>query len=346
MIPKKKILLVLLIMIQTLFAQSSVSLTQEEKEWIKKHPKVLVHNELNWAPFNFNEFGKAKGYSIDLINLVAKKTDLQIEFVTGPTWDQFLGMIQHKKLDIMLNIVHSEEREKYLNFTDPFIKVGHGIAYHENDNSIHSFQDLLKNKTIALEKGFYYHEYFKKNYPNIKLYLAKDGVETLQMVSSKQVDATLGILPVMNYLTEFNFINNLKFISDSKSEIFEAIELRIAARKDAPELISIIQKGLSSITSQERRQLVNDWLGKQKPNKHLTIFTKEEQQWIKDNPIVTMGGEIDWPPFDFIDNAKQYKGIIKDYLKIFEQKSGIKFNVETKPTWKELINALKNKEID
>jgi adenine C2-methylase RlmN of 23S rRNA A2503 and tRNA A37 len=63
------------------------------------------------APFNYNENKKPKGLSIDTILLVAKKVGLEVEFVTGPTWNEFINMIKSGEIDVMLNIVPTDERK-------------------------------------------------------------------------------------------------------------------------------------------------------------------------------------------------------------------------------------------
>ncbi len=74
------------------------------------------------------------------------------------------------------------------------------------------------------------------------------------------------------------------------------------------------------------------------------IFTTKEKNFIKNNPIITVGAETDWAPFDFFENGK-YTGFAKDYLDLIEQKSGLKFNYIT-DTWENLLLKAKNKEID
>lgn len=46
-------------------------LTETEREWIKAHPKIRVHNEMDWPPFNFNKNGRPQGLSIDFMNLLS-----------------------------------------------------------------------------------------------------------------------------------------------------------------------------------------------------------------------------------------------------------------------------------
>ncbi len=74
-------------------------------------------------------------------------------------------------------------------------------------------------------------------------------------------------------------------------------------------------------------------------------FTAEEQQFIKDHPVVVVGGEEDWPPYDFVENGK-YTGAGKDYLDALERNTGLSFDIRTGFTWDELLNGLKNKQFD
>ena len=73
---------------------SDVVLTDVERAYIDANPTIRVSNETAWPPFNFNEAGEAKGYSIEYIQLVADKLGLKVEFVTGPSWREFLSMMK------------------------------------------------------------------------------------------------------------------------------------------------------------------------------------------------------------------------------------------------------------
>ncbi len=49
------------------------------------------------------------------MNMVASKLGFKVDYVSGPSWGEFLGMIKNKELDVMLNIVKTEDRKKYIN---------------------------------------------------------------------------------------------------------------------------------------------------------------------------------------------------------------------------------------
>jgi ABC-type amino acid transport substrate-binding protein len=89
-------------------------LSQDELNYLKQNPIIKAHNEMSWAPYNFNKDGIAKGFSIDYLDLLASKLDIEIEYVSGYSWDEFLGMIKGEKIDVIANIAKSQERAKYI----------------------------------------------------------------------------------------------------------------------------------------------------------------------------------------------------------------------------------------
>ena len=70
--------------INLLFANESSNkfqelfLNKQQIEFIKNHPIIRVSNEKNWAPYDYNENGQAKGYSIDYLNLIAENSNADI----------------------------------------------------------------------------------------------------------------------------------------------------------------------------------------------------------------------------------------------------------------------------
>ena len=79
--------------------------------------------------------------------------------------------------------------------------------------------------------------------------------------------------------------------------------------------------------------------------KPIISFTPEEQAFINEHPVIVVGGEMDWPPYDFVENGK-YTGAAKDYLLALEKYTGLTFDIRTGFTWDELLKGLKAKEFD
>lgn len=238
----------------------AIELSEAQKEYILSKKTIKVNNEQIWAPFNYNENKKPKGLSIDTILLVAKKVGLEVEFVTGPTWNEFINMIKSGEIDVMLNIVPTDERKKFLAFTTPYQLAPHAVVLNKNSTKkIKNIDDLMK-LTIAIEEGFISHKFLEKNYPDTKLVLKKESLEVLQAVSYGEAEATFGILPTLYSIIERNSLNNLKLVHIEDENMFKSKELCMATRIDNQILRDILQKGLDDLSKNEKDEISKKWL--------------------------------------------------------------------------------------
>ncbi len=75
-------------------------------------------------------------------------------------------------------------------------------------------------------------------------------------------------------------------------------------------------------------------------------LTLVEKKWIEAHPQITVGGGVEWAPFNFVNDEDKYDGIANDYLKLIGKKTGLNFVIETRSTWKENLDRFKNAELD
>ena len=118
-----------------------VTLTDEERDWIAKHPVLQVGNELDWPPFDYAENGEPKGYSIDLINLIGEKTGLKFKFVNGYTWPELLEKFKAGEIDVMPAIYMDEQRKSFIAFTESYFSQPSLSVAKENRSKIEKLAD-------------------------------------------------------------------------------------------------------------------------------------------------------------------------------------------------------------
>ena len=319
-------------------------LTNEEKSYIK-NSIIKVHNELNWPPFNYNINGKATGYSIDYMNLLASKVGLNVEYISGPNWNDFLDLIKDNKLDVMLNIAKTEEREKYLNFTTPYLKAVDSVFVRKEVNNLKSLEDF-KGKTLAVIDGFYEEELFRKYYPEIKLLLVKDSLEGLKKLAFKESDGFIDSFAVANYFIENNFIINLKPAFEIKDQRFN-LSMGLATNKDNKLLQEILDKAKKEITIDEEFELKRKWINTNNVGAKSTIpFSMEEEDYLSTKKVITMCVDPDWEPFEVLDKNGKHVGIAADIIKLITSKLGIEIKIIPTKTWEESIEFSKAKKCD
>jgi len=77
----------------------------------------------------------------------------------------------------------------------------------------------------------------------------------------------------------------------------------------------------------------------------VVTLTDEERAWIAEHPVLKVGNELDWPPFDFAEKGEP-KGYSIDLIKLIGQKTGLEFEFVNGYTWSELMHKFKAGEID
>jgi len=75
------------------------------------------------------------------------------------------------------------------------------------------------------------------------------------------------------------------------------------------------------------------------------LLTDKEKEFIENHPIIKVGNDKFWPPFDFYED-NQAKGFSVDYLKELGTISGLKFEFIQGESWEALTNKLKTKKLD
>ncbi|NOX15111.1 MAG: transporter substrate-binding domain-containing protein, partial [Epsilonproteobacteria bacterium] len=325
-----------------------INLSPKEKIWIKSHPVLRVHNEMNWAPFNYNLNGAPKGFSIDYMNLLAKKLGLKLNYIHGYTWDEFLKQIKAKKIDVILNIIKTKQRQKYILFTKNYYISNPMALVLRKDENINDIKDLF-GKTVAITRGFYYGKLVREKFPKIRLLEVDNEENSVLAVSTSRADAAFGKLSVENYYIIKNTLNNVKLVEDrwlTKGNV--NTKDYIGVRKDWPILQELLSRAMSAVTRIELNKLKKKWsIIDSKNDKFKELLSNKEKEWIKKHPIIHFVINPSKEPFEYIDkNSGKFEGIEKDYIDILGARTGIKFALLKTSSWKQSVQKIQSKKAD
>lgn len=318
--------------------------TKEELDYLKSTPILKVHNELNWPPFNYNVNGKAFGYSIDYMNLLASKIGIKVDYISGYSWNDFLKMLENDEIDVMLNIAKTQAREKYFNFTTPYKNSIDAVFTKNNINNLNSLDDF-NGKSLAVIKGFY-EEVLSNFYKDIKLVFVENSIDGLKKVAFNEVDGFIDNFTVANYFIENNHITNLKPAFELKDEKFN-LQMSLATNKTNVNLINILEKAKNQITQEELFELKRKWIStEENKNNKIIPLEIEQKNYLKDKKYITMCVDPDWEPFEMIDENNQHKGIAADIINLISQKIDIPIKLVPTNSWKESLKYSKEKKCD
>ncbi len=322
---------------------NSISFTQEEQAFIREGRVLKIANETSWAPFDFNEFGKAKGMSIDYVKLLFEKAGLKYEMINGYTWNDILILFKSDKIDVVPAIYKSKSREEFALFTSAYYQ-GDIIAYTLKANKkINSLQDLA-DKTVGVEKSDATIPIIKKYLKNSKIIEYSSVSELLKLLQENKFDAIVCNPIVLKHYSQEKAnlsLKNLGDISMSDKERHD-ISLHIAVRDELKILHSILQKMIDSLSDSEIRELDKKWLRDSEPSE--SILNAEEREYL-DKKVVTMCVDPDWMPFEKLENT-QHIGMSADYFKIINKNLQTDIELVQTSSWSESVRKAKNRECD
>jgi PAS domain S-box-containing protein len=326
--------------------KSQIQLSPQETAWIAENPVIRVHNEMDWPPFNFNEDGQPTGFSIDYMNLLAEKTGLQIEYISGPSWQEFLGMIQSGELDAMLNITPTPQRAEYLNFTTPYQQSRTVVVVKDPTLQVRSLRDLY-GKKVALAEGFFTEEFIRREHPEIEVVPEVDTTGALYAVMEGRADAMLDDFPATKYLIDKLTLNSLRIALVPRDPKLATINT-IGIRKDWPLLQDILQKGMDSLDDETLKALRKKWLGTEgisDTGGSQIQLSPQETAWISEHPVIRVHNELDWPPFNFNEDG-QPTGFSIDYMNLLAEKSDLQIEYISGPSWQQFLDMTQTGELD
>jgi len=130
-------------------SQIRVNLSNDEIEFITSNPVIRTSNEMDYPPFDFAISDQAYGFSIDMLNLVAKRSGLNIKYVNGYNWSELLDMFNRDELDLMHTVNKTLSREQYALFSKPFHYYRNHFVIRKTSEDIKNIHDL-SGKIVAV----------------------------------------------------------------------------------------------------------------------------------------------------------------------------------------------------
>lgn len=75
-------------------------------------------------------------------------------------------------------------------------------------------------------------------------------------------------------------------------------------------------------------------------------LSAEEQAWLQQHPVIRVGIDRDFAPYEWIDKQGRYVGMTADYLRLIEQRLKVHFDIVKDKTWPEILEMAKRGEVD
>lgn len=232
-------------------------LAPHEIEWLNENKNnIRFAPDPNWMPVDYvDSEGIHQGIVAEMVKIIENKLDISFNLVYFDAWADGLHGMQNNEVDFMGSVQRTGERERYLNFTDPFITMPIVILVRKNYSEDIS-PEQINNMLLAGVREYAYVEYVINTYPETEIIEYDDNLTALLQTSIGNTDGVIIDLMSASALIEKYNITNLMV----GTTLEYSLELRFATRKDIPVFASILDKALDSIDESEKKQIISKWV--------------------------------------------------------------------------------------
>ncbi len=233
-----------------------IRLTEKEKKWLVDHNRVLIGVDPEFVPFEFIDVdGSYRGMCADFVRLISERTGISMNVVSNLSWNEAVEQAKIRQIDVLPCVGMTEKRKEFLTYSNPHQSFYRVFVTKEGSDIGNTTADV-EDRRVAVQKNSSHHGFLQDN-TNIQPILFETAELGIISVSKGINDVFIGNENMSGYTINKNGIVNLKMtrLADSVGK-----NLYFAVRNDWPELVTIINKGLASISEKEREAIKQKWI--------------------------------------------------------------------------------------
>lgn len=224
-----------------------------------KEGVLTVGSDVAFPPFEYQdeETQEIVGFDVDLIKEIGKRIGLEVEIVPA-AFDTIIQALNAGKYDCVVSAMTiTEEREKEVDFSDPYIDSNQSLAV-KKGSDIRSLEDLA-GKVVGVQRGTTGElkaQELKEQYGIAEIKSYDDTLLAFEDLRAGRVDAVINDLPVTAYLVQKD--NSFEIVA----EIPTGEQYGIAFREDSDELREAVNQALKEIKEDGTYdQIYQKWFG-------------------------------------------------------------------------------------
>ncbi|MCG2579915.1 MAG: transporter substrate-binding domain-containing protein [Marinobacter sp.] len=234
---------------------NGITLSSNEKDWLKRNPNLRVAFRDDWPPFEFTQDGRSSGLVPDLVSRL--ESQLNVRFHREETTDiiEAEKQLQDGAVDILPAFNRTPRRSNDFLFTRTYLTVPVALVIRDDGRFIGDLREL-RSERVGVVNRHAAHDFLLINHPDLDLYPMDSVEEGLLSLSNGDLDVMVTHIPAVSYTVARLGLSNLRITSITPYQY----ELSLAVSKDRPELQRILNKALGSLDAAETEAIYNRWI--------------------------------------------------------------------------------------
>lgn len=209
----------------------------------------------NYPPYSFRDpDGQLQGILPDCWELWSKKTGSQVKII-ATDWGKALPILYAGKADVVDTISKNPERERQLDYSQPYATIDVPIFFHKSISGISNVKNL-GGFTVGVKEGDMVMDWlvahginnFRK-YPNSESLIRSAKNDEIKVF-------VMGKPPSLYWL----YKNNLEDEFRHSASLFDS-QFHWATRKGEAKLHQMVEQGFKQISLEERSDIESRWMG-------------------------------------------------------------------------------------
>ncbi|MGU9809634.1 PAS domain-containing sensor histidine kinase [Pseudomonas sp. LF052] len=232
-------------------------LDAQQREWLAQHPELRVGLVLQ-APYAQYDrrLQRLSGANVELMQWLAKVLNIELTWRNFPSQEQLDAAVRDGEVDIAPGLQQTPAGLRLWLFSDPYMRVPqHIVGIREGGGAV-ELEKLDELSRVAVRMPSTVADYLRSNYPNLNLQGVPMERQALQLLVSQQARYAVVDEAQLSRLSGEAEFAGLTVVGD----IGLPQLLRVATRREWPELAGIMQSALRAIPARDLDQLHSRWL--------------------------------------------------------------------------------------
>ncbi len=233
-----------------------LQLSEAEQRWLLDNPRVQVAMDEQLLPLSFRDGkGQWRGLSLDVLQLISRRTGLRFEVQAGGTLQGMLEQLREGEVQLIAGLPRSPALERQVSFSRAYLSASRVLVTRDAPQAPGNLEQLA-GRPLALVWGSALHEMLGQHYPQVVPMAVASPVEALRAVARGKAAAAVLTLDDARALIARGYPGQLKI---SASLPLPPAHFALASARGAVELQGILDKALLSLSPHEIDGLVRRW---------------------------------------------------------------------------------------
>lgn len=232
-------------------------LSPKQQHWLAQQGELRVGVVLQ-APYAQYDrrLQRLSGVNVELMKWLAKNLNVELSWRNFPDLEQLEAAAREGEIDIAPGLTQTPGGLRLWQFSDPYMRVPQLVVSDQKSAGAVELEKLDSQTRVAVRMPSAIADYLRGNYPHLNLQGVPMERQALQLLVGQQAayavidEAQLGRLSVEPEFAGLVVVGDVGLPQ----------LLRVATRRDKPELVGIVESALRAIPAKDLEQLHNQWL--------------------------------------------------------------------------------------